>query len=260
LRLSTGPTARLISAGPRLVATVAAALVAVLVALSLAGPARADTPPNQNDPCVTSGGRDSCGTTASGQYASYRFGTRWFGSYRGAVRGLDGAGYCIDLGFWYPGPNYGYAKRSIAGLHNRRGGAVSDQNVNRMAYALWTFGRTSTTDQASATMLYVHSLMGDAQPGELSPPLASSVASTEQMIAAQSAKFSGPYTIKSTIPSGAIPGNTVQASFALSRPPAPPCPASTGRSRCPARARAPPPRSAPTASTRSPSPRPAPAR
>jgi hypothetical protein len=215
LRLSTGLTARLISVSPRLVATVAAALVAMLAALSLAGPARADTPPNQNDPCVTSGGRDSCGTTAAGQYASYTFGTRWFGSYHGAVRGIDEAGYCIDLGFWYPGPNYGYAKRSIAGLHNRRGGVVSDQDVHRMAYALWAFGRTSTADQASATMLYVHSLMGDAQPGELSPPLGSSVGSTEQMIAAQSAKLAGPYTIKSTIPSGAIPGNTVRASFAL---------------------------------------------
>jgi hypothetical protein len=214
LRLPSGLNLGKISLVPR-ASAVAAALIAMLAVLSLAGSARADTPPNPNDPCASAGGRDSCGTTAAGQYATYSFGTRWFGSYHGAVRGVAQAGYCIDLGFWYPGPTYGYSRRSTSGLHNQLGGAVSDADLHRMAYALWQFGRTSSADQASATMLYVHSLMGDAQPGELSPPLGSGVGSTEQMIAAQSAKFAGPYTIQATTPSQAIVGDTVKATFAL---------------------------------------------
>jgi hypothetical protein len=38
-----------------------------------------------------------------------------------------------------------------------------------MAFAIWTYGRTSNKDQAAAVMLYVHSLMGDARPGEVDP-------------------------------------------------------------------------------------------
>jgi hypothetical protein len=214
LRLPSGFNLRTIRVSWR-ASTAVAVLVVLLAALGLTGVARADTPPNPNDPCAAAGGRDSCATTAAGQYATYSFGTRWFGSYHGAVRGVAQAGYCIDLGFWYPGPNYGYSRRSTSGLHNQRGGAVSDTDLHQMAYALWQFGRTSSADQASATMLYVHSLMGDAQPGELSPPLGSGVGSTEQMIAAQSAKFAGPYTIQATMPSQAIVGDTVKATVAL---------------------------------------------
>ena len=63
--------------------TIAAALVPAVMA-------SAAEPPNQDDPC-SRGGRDSCTTTGVGQYETYRYGLRWFGDYRGAVRGVDGA-------------------------------------------------------------------------------------------------------------------------------------------------------------------------
>ena len=167
--------------------------------LSLAGPLRADTPPNPNDPCAANGPRDSCGTADVGQYANYKYGTRWFGNYKGAVKGVTADGYCIDLGYWYPDASYAYAKQSAEGLHNRRGGAVPDVNLHKMAYALATYGQTNSTAQASAVMLYVHSLMGDAQPGEVDPTvLGSQVVSAFSQISAASAKYAGPYTIHSS--------------------------------------------------------------
>jgi hypothetical protein len=182
----------------RTVLRLLALAVTAIACLTLAAPLGADTPPNPTDPCTASGPRDSCGTTGVGQYATYRYGTRWFGNYQGAIKGVSAAGYCIDLGYWYPSASYGYTKQSAEGLHNRRGGAVSDTNLHEMAYALEQYGQTSSSTQASAVMLYVHSLMGDAQPGEVNPSaVSSSVASTFTQISAASAKFAGPYTIHS---------------------------------------------------------------
>ena len=76
--------------------------------LLLAGPptSRAADPPNPNDPCI-SGTRNICGTTGVGSYETYRYGTRWFGDFRNVVPGQFHM-YCIDLRFWYPGPDYDY--------------------------------------------------------------------------------------------------------------------------------------------------------
>ena len=193
---------------------VAIALIALLTVA--AGPVRADTPPNPNDPCAANGPRDSCGTTDVGQYANYTFGTRWFGNYQGAVHGVSADGYCIDLGYWYPSPTYGYSKQSAAGLHNRRGGAVSDTKLHEMAYALEQYGQTKSSAQASAVMLYVHSLMGDAQPGEIDPTvLGPAVVTAFKQISSASAKYAGPYTIHSQGASAIGIGGTQAVTFTV---------------------------------------------
>src|SRR3954451_19021076 len=102
-------------------------IVLLLVAVGAAGGATpvasAAEPPNQHDPCSRAG-RDSCGTTGKGAYRNYRYGVRWFGDYRGAVAGVSGGTFCIDLRYWYPSKAFGYEQRSAAGLRNRAGEAV----------------------------------------------------------------------------------------------------------------------------------------
>src|SRR4051794_2388272 len=97
-------------------------LVVFLLVLGAAGAdvrvARAAEPPNQNDPCSRAG-RDTCATTGKGSYRTYRYGVRWFGDYRGAVPGVSGGTFCIDLRFWYPSRAFDYEQRSAAGLRNR---------------------------------------------------------------------------------------------------------------------------------------------
>ena len=128
---------------------------------------RAAEAPNPNDPCVT-GTRNTCGTTGVGFYKTYRYGTRWFGDFRGLVSGV-GHMYCIDLRFWYPGRSYAYREVDPAGLRNRDGEKVSVSNLQKASYAIASFGQTTNDNQAAAVMLYVHSLMGDARPGEVDP-------------------------------------------------------------------------------------------
>ena len=64
-----------------------------------------------------------------------------------------------------------------------------------------TYGQATSTTQASAMMLYVHSLMGDAQPGEVDPAsvLGSGESSTafQQIFRRGGPKYAGPYTIQS---------------------------------------------------------------
>src|SRR5215831_17125168 len=160
-----------------------------LILLAGPDPTRAAEPPNPNDPCV-SGTRNVCGTTGVGFYKTYRYGTRWFGDFRGLVPG-EFHMYCIDLRFWYPGPQYKYkALASAVGLKNRDGETVSASNLEKAAYAMWTFGRTTNPNQAAAVMLYVHSLMGDARPGELDPAaLNQSVVALHEIVARDSARY-----------------------------------------------------------------------
>ena len=67
-----------------------------------------------------------------------------------------------------------------------------------MAYALEQYGQTKSSAQASAVMLYVHSLMGDAQPGEVDPAaVGPAVVTAFKQISTASAKYAGPYTIHS---------------------------------------------------------------
>src|SRR3954447_6213720 len=143
-------------------------LAAAVCALAFtAAPPGADaaTPPNPDDPC-SNAGRDSCGTLGVGFYAPGRYGTRWFGDYTNAVPGHAHA-FCIDLRFWYASRSYRYRPAASTMLRNRDGEVLPAARQARLAYALARFGRTSSPARQAAVMLYVHSQMGDARPGEL---------------------------------------------------------------------------------------------
>ncbi len=189
------------------------ALAAAAVFL-LAGPptSRAAKPPNPNDPCI-SGTRNVCGTTGVGFYKSYRYGTRWFGDFRGVVPGQFHM-YCIDLRFWYPGPDYDYREVPAAGLRNRDNEPVPVTNLQKMAYALWTYGRTTSDDTAAAVMLYVHTLMGDARPGEVDPAaIGPAVAALSTRIAREAARYHGPYRVDVALPAEIGAGKTATATI-----------------------------------------------
>lgn len=182
------------------------ALAALGCAAGPVTPASAAEPPNQNDPCSVNA-RDSCGTTGIGQYKTYKFGPRWFGDYRGAIPGVTGPSFCIDLRFWYPSKAYGYVKRPVTGLKNRDGDAVPVGALRRMAYALWTDGRTQDKTSQGAVMLYVHRQMGDGAPGEIDPKAVSpQVAAAFTRITNRAAKYAGPYKLEVKAPDELVAG------------------------------------------------------
>ncbi|MEA2170865.1 MAG: hypothetical protein QOF76_4165 [Solirubrobacteraceae bacterium] len=191
-------------------------VLATLFLLGVPAAAQAGEPPNQNDPC-SSGGRDSCGTTGVGQYKNYKYGLRWFGDYRGAVPGVAGATFCIDLRYWYPGKDYGYEQRSAAnGLSNRDGKSIPQGDVRRMAYALWNLGRSHGVDGQGATMLYVHHLMDDGAPGEVDPSAVSTAVKRKyDAIAAEATKFAGPYTVAANAPKNLVVGEKTSITFTV---------------------------------------------
>jgi hypothetical protein len=176
-------------------------LISCLIAGALLpAAAMAAEPPNQHDPC-SSGGRDSCGTTGVGEYRTYRFGLRWFGDYRGAIRGVDGATFCLDLRFWYPGKAYDYELADPDQLRNRAGDRVSPESLRRMNWAMWNFGRTTKKANQGAVMLYVHRLMGDGAPGEVDPSALSAASrSIYERIVRDADRFAGPYRIELKLP------------------------------------------------------------
>lgn len=169
-------------------------------------------PPNQNDPCSTAG-RNTCGTNGVGQHAVYRYGIRWFGDFRRVVPNT-GPMFCIDLRWWYPAARYRFREIDVAGLKNSNGQAISVANQQRMAYALWTYGRSNSRDQQSAVMLYVHSLMADGAPGEVDPSAVNSrVVTLFRTISRDSTRFRGPYTVQTRLPSGLTVGKTATATI-----------------------------------------------
>jgi Sortase domain len=177
-------------------ATVFVGCVAALLASSAP---RAAEPPNPNDPCARSG-HDTCGTAGVGFYRVTRYGTRWFGDFRGAVRGHPHA-FCIDLRFWYASPSYRYRDVSSTVLRNRDGAIINREKQQRMAYALWAFGRSMKPSRQAATMLYVNSLMGTERPGELDPDvLPTKVGALFHSIARASARYHGPYRVETRVP------------------------------------------------------------
>ncbi len=173
--------------------------IACVFALVAVQAAVAASPPNPKDPCV-SGTKDICGTTGVGYYKTYSFGTRWFGDFKNAIPGGTHS-YCIDLRFWYPGAAYKYKEDTSGNLRNKSGGAVPFPNQQRIAYAIWVYGRSNDPDQAAAVMLYVHGQIDDARPGEVSPSVLSSKArSLYDQITKAAAKFHGPYKVDVTVP------------------------------------------------------------
>ncbi len=170
----------------------------------------AGTPPNPKDPCVK-GTQDSCNTTGVGYYKTYKYGTRWFGDFKDAIPGTAHT-YCVDLRFWYPGPAYNYKDDTSGSLTNKDGQAVPLPNQQRIAYATWVYGRSSSADQAAAVMLYVHTQMGDARPGELDPSvLGSNVSALYDRISRDATKFHGPYRFEIKVPTGLKVGKAVTA-------------------------------------------------
>ncbi len=186
-------------------------VLAVLVSLAIPLPGSASEPPNPNDPCSTAG-RDTCGTTGVGFYANYRYGLRWFGDYRGAIPNAAHT-FCIDLRYWYPSKAYPYKELDDATLRNRAGEEVSLTNRRKIAYAIWTYGRSTNANRQAAVMLYVHGLMGDSAPGEASPDALGNHAVSEwyDRIAADAERYHGPYRVETTFPSQLTVGQKATA-------------------------------------------------
>ena len=189
------------------------ALGAAAVLLLVVPPtSRAADPPNPNDPCI-SGTRNICGTTGVCSYKTYRYGTRWFGDFRNVVPGQFHM-YCIDLRFWYPGPDYDYKEVPAAGLRNRANELIPVSNLQKIAYAIWTYGRTTDDNTAAAVMLYVHSLMGDARPGEIDPTAAGpGVTALYTRIGREAARYHGPYRVDVALPVAIGAGKTATATI-----------------------------------------------
>ena len=196
----------------RLARAVARALTLLVVVLALhagAAPATAAEPPNQNDPCSTAG-RNTCGTLGTGSYRDYRFGIRWFGSYRKALPGVTDPAWCIDLRFWYPSAAFDYEQRDTAGLRSKEGKTISSAELRRMSWALWNRGRGTNRADHQAVMLYVHGIMGDGAPGEVDPRAIGAKARYDR-IARDAATFAGPYRLDVQTAKRATAGQKVTA-------------------------------------------------
>lgn len=190
--------------------------VAVVVALLLAvAPATASAaePPNGNDPCSRAG-RDSCGTAGLGAYRTYRYGIRWFGSYRNAIPGVSAPAWCIDLRFWYPSSRFGYAKRSAAGLRSKEGKLISPAELRRLSWVVFNHGFERDAATQAAVMLYVHSVMGDGAPGEVDPA-AVGVSALFERISRDARRFAGPYRVTIDAPAKATTGTRVTATVTV---------------------------------------------
>jgi hypothetical protein len=196
----------------RTTSVVAATAAGLLLALAAPSVSLAAAPQDRNDPC-SHAGRDTCGTTGVGSYEVYRYGRRWFGDYRGAVPGARQT-FCLDLRFWYAAPRYRYRRAPAAGLRNRDGAAVPLERQQELAYAIWTFGRTAKPSRQAAVMLYVHSRMGDARPGEIDPAaLGPQVAALYRRIDAAASRYHGPYRIEARLPAALTVGKQTTAAI-----------------------------------------------
>src|SRR5262249_34774 len=123
-----------------------------------------------------------------------------FGDYRGAVPDIAHT-FCIDLQYWYPSPKYKFRESTADTLANREGQTVSLENRRRMAYAVWAWGRSSKANQQAAVMLYTHSLMGGARPGEVDPKAVSdAVAAVYEQVAKDAQRYHGPYRMVVSAP------------------------------------------------------------
>jgi hypothetical protein len=158
----------------------------------------AKEPPNQKDPCSRAG-RNTCGTLGVGFYRNYRYGLRWFGDFRKAVPG-EARTFCLDLRYWYASPDYRYREDRSGPLRNTEGEVVPLERQQKIAYAIWTYGRSTSATRQAAVALYVHSLMGDARPGEADPAeLGQAVVSAFERVARASERYHGPYRVQTRL-------------------------------------------------------------
>ena len=141
----------------------------------------------------------SAGRPESASTGHIEYGVRWFGDYTGVIPGANKS-FCIDLGYWYPSAKDKYSLQEATSLENSQGKTVSLLNREKIAYAIWAYGRSSNPDRQAAVMLYVHSLMGDARPGEVDPAaIGPGVASIDQQLAADADRYHGPYRLSSRV-------------------------------------------------------------
>jgi hypothetical protein len=188
----------------------ACALVCVGALLAAVPVAFASAPPNPKDPCV-SGTKDICGTTGVGYYKTYRYGTRWLGDFKDAIPNTSHT-YCIDLRFWYPGPAYKYKEDTSGVLKNKAGEVVPAVNQQRIAYAIWEFGRSTAGEQAASVALYVHGQIDDARPGEVDPSiLEGNGPAIYARITKDAARLHGPYRVEVKLPDNLKVGKAVTA-------------------------------------------------
>ena len=165
-------------------------------------------PPNPDDPC-SKAGRNTCGTLGVGFYDEHRYGTRWFGDYRGAIAG-DVPAFCLDSRFWYASPAYNYRKAQGGVLRNRDGEIVPIERQRKIAHAIWTHGQSRKPNQQAAVALYVHSLAGDARPGETDPAaLNPRVVALYKRVAADASRFHGPYKVETHLSGQPTVGKTL---------------------------------------------------
>ena len=179
---------------PRLLSLVGVVACGVLT-VAVPSASFAAEPPNPKDPCSVAG-RNTCGTLGVGFYKQYRYGIRWFGDFRGAVAG-GRRGFCLDLRFWYAAPRYEYREAPVGLLRNRDAEVVPIERQQKIASAIWNYGRSENANQQAAVGLYVHSLMGDARAGEVDPAaLNPAVVSLVEKIARDSSRRHGPYRVE----------------------------------------------------------------
>ncbi len=145
-----------------------------------------------------------------GAYRASPYGVRWYGDFRGAVPGKQHL-FCLDLRFWYASRAYRYRRAPAAHLRNRDGVHVAAAERHRIAYAIWTFGRSSSPARQAAVMLYVHSQMGDARPGELD--VSGRSLSLEREVAHASARDAGPYRVEMQLPARLVVGQAASATI-----------------------------------------------
>jgi hypothetical protein len=189
------------------------AVLGTLIALVGSGVSTAATPPNSHDPCAQNG-RDVCGTTGVGAYHQYAFGLRWFGDYRGAVPGVSGPTFCIDLNYWFPGRSYKYVQHTVGGLRNRNGTLISAATLSRISYAIWNDGRSNDPTEQSAVMLYVHGQIADAPAAQVARnSIGSAVSADYAKVTAAAAKYAGPYTLSVSTASRDIAGDPTPATI-----------------------------------------------
>jgi sortase family protein len=189
----------------RVAQTTAGFLAAAAVLFAAAAPSFAAEPSNPNDPCSRAG-RDTCRTLGVGFYHQSRYGIRWFGDYRGAVVG-GGPTFCIDSRFWYGSAAYGYRESRLRRLRNRDRTLVPVERQQKIAYAIWAYGRSDRPNQQAAVAVYVHSLIGDARPGEADPAaLGARVVALYKRVAVESQRFHGPYRIETRLAAVATVG------------------------------------------------------
>jgi hypothetical protein len=148
-----------------------------------------------------------------GFYAENRYGIRWFGDFRGAVAGEEPL-FCVDSRFWYASPAYKYRQARAGVLRNRDGEVVPSERQQKIAYAIWTYGQSAKANQQAAVALYVHSLVGDARPGEADPVAVNPrVVALYKKIAADASRFHGPYKVETRLSEQPTVGTTVHVTL-----------------------------------------------